>query len=134
MQPGDAATAKNQDFEVQMDRRTFNKLAGMAAIATMADNVELSAEQAAEAAGEVVLQDEELLIAFDVVSGALVRMERKSTHWPIERRPALGISFRLHAPLPNRRDNFVLGSKQRAVKVEKISEGEVSLQWKNLQS
>ena len=117
-----------------MDRRTFNKLAGLVAIATMTDNVELSAEQAAEVAGEVVLQDEELLVAFDAVSGALVRMERKSTHWPIERRPALGVSFRLHAPLPNRRANFVFGNKQRAAKVEKISESEVSLQWTNLQS
>ena len=115
-----------------MDRRTFNKLAGLAAMAALTENVELSAEQAASVAGEIVLQDSELLVAFDSASGALVRMERKSTHWSIERRPAFGVSFRLHAPLPDRRDNFVLGKKQRAASVEKISENQVRLQWKDL--
>jgi hypothetical protein len=117
-----------------MDRRSFNKLASLTAIAAMTENIELSAERAASFAGEVVLQDDELLVAFDKGSGALVRMERKSALWSIERRPALGVSFRLHAPLPNRRDNFVLGSKQRAVSVDKISERQVRLQWKDLLS
>jgi hypothetical protein len=117
-----------------MDRRTFNKLAGLAAIAALTDNVDLSAEQAAAASGEVVLQDSDLLVAFDPVSGALTRMERKSTQWAIERRPALGVSFRLHAPLPEQRANFVLGTKQRAASVEKVSDNQVRLQWKDLLS
>jgi hypothetical protein len=117
-----------------MDRRTFNKLAGLAAIAALTDNGELSMAQAAAAAGEVVLQDSELLVAFDPVSGALTRMERKSSRWTIERRPALGVSFRLHAPLPEQRTNFVFGTQQRAASVEKISENQVRLQWKNLLS
>lgn len=117
-----------------MDRRTFNKLAGLTAIAALTDNVELSAAQAASATGEVVLQDSDLLVAFDPVSGALTRMERKTSRWAIERRPALGVSFRLHAPLPQQRTNFVLGAKQRAASVEKISENQVRLQWKNLLS
>jgi Domain of unknown function (DUF6259) len=114
-----------------MDRRTFNKLAGLAAMAALAENVDLSAEQAASVAGELVLQDEDLLVAFDTGSGALVRMERKSTRWSIHRRPAFGVSFRLLAPLPHRRDNFVLGQKQRAASVEKISANQVRLQWKD---
>ena len=117
-----------------MDRRTFNKLASLAAMAALTENVDLSAEQAASMAGEVVLQDQELLVAFDSGSGALVRMERKSTHWPIQRRPALGVSFRLLVPLPDRRTNFVLGQNQRAASVEKISENQVRLQWKDLVS
>jgi hypothetical protein len=117
-----------------MDRRTFNKLATLTAIAALTENIELSAAQAASAAGEVVLQDSDLLVAFDPVSGALTRMERKSSRWTIQRRPALGISFRLHAPLPEQRANFVLGTKQRAASVEKISENQVRLQWKNLLS
>lgn len=124
-----------------MDRRTFNKLASLAAIGALAEGSELNAKQSglavdtrAASAGEVVLQDQELLVAFDVGSGALIRLERKSTHWMIERRPELGVSFRLHAPLPDRRDNFVLGQKQRAVKVEKISEQQVQLEWANLVS
>jgi hypothetical protein len=90
--------------------------------------------QAAGEAQEVILQDDQILVAFDRESGALTRIERKSSHWIIQRRPALGASFRLHAPLPNRRDNFVLGSKQRAVSVEKISTNQVRLRWKDLVS
>jgi hypothetical protein len=125
---------KMQDSGRIMDRRTFNKLGSFAAMAALTENFEISAEEAAASAGEVVLQDKELLVAFDSRSGALVRMERKSTHWSIERRPALGVSFRLHAPLPKQRANFVLGQKQRAASVEKISEDQVRLQWKNMVS
>jgi Domain of unknown function (DUF6259) len=117
-----------------MDRRTFNKLAGLAAMGALTADVELSAEQAATIAGEVILQDGELLVAFDRASGALTRMEHKPTHWLIERRPALGVSFRMLAPMPGRRANFVLGQKQRVAKVEKISDDQVQLQWKDLVS
>src|SRR6185437_2606143 len=98
-----------------MDRRTFNKLAGLAALATLAENVEMSAAQAAQVTGEVVLEDSELLVAFDPATGELTRMEHKPTHWSIERRPALGVSFRMQAPMPGERANFILGTKQRAV-------------------
>src|ERR1039457_2702188 len=73
-------------------------------------------------ASEVTLEDNSILVIFDSDSGALTRLENKSTHWTIERRPELGVSFRLHAPLPNRRDNFVLGHKQRAAEVAKLSD------------
>ncbi len=69
---------------------------------------------------------------FDAQSGALTRMERKSPRWAIQRRPELGVSFRLFVPLPHRRDNFVLGQKQRAVEVKKLSDHQVRLQWKDL--
>ena len=85
-------------------------------------------------AGEVVLQDGKLLVAFDGDSGALTRLENKATHWTIERRPELGVSFRLHAPLPERRDNFVLGRKQHAVEVKKLSDQQVRFKWQNLVS
>ena len=114
-----------------MDRRTFNKLAGFAAIGALATDVELSAEQAAAIAGEIVLQDGELLVAFDRASGALTRMEHKPTRWSIERRPALGASFRMLAPLPHRRANFILGQKQKAASVEKITANQVRIDWKN---
>lgn len=115
-----------------MDRRSFNKLAGLAALATVIDSVEMSAAQAQPA--EVVLQDSEILIAFDRESGAITRMVHKATQWTIERRPELGVSFRMLAPLPHQHANFVLGSKQRATKVEKISDNQVRLQWKDLVS
>ena len=82
-------------------------------------------------AGEVTLEDHSLLVTFDGDSGALTRLEDKASHWTIERRPELGISFRLFAPLPNRRYNPVLGQKQHAASVEKLSDHVVRLQWKN---
>jgi hypothetical protein len=85
-------------------------------------------------AGEVALEDGSMLAAFDSDSGALTRMESKPQHWVIERRPELGVSFRLFAPLPERRYNPVLGQKQHAVEVKKVSKDEVELQWKNLVS
>jgi hypothetical protein len=85
-------------------------------------------------AGELTLQDKTLLASFDTSSGALTRLEDRSTHWVIERRPELGISFRLHAPLPDRRDNFVLGQKQKTVLVKKLAENRLSLEWNNLVS
>lgn len=115
-----------------MDRRTFSKLAGLATLGVLTADMELSAAQAAIVAGEIVLEDSDFFVAFDRTSGALTRMEYKPTHWTIERRPALGASFRLLAPMPGRRDNFVLGQKQKAVEVKKISDHEVELRWENL--
>jgi len=112
-------------------QKRVQQACGLTAISVLAGSGELAAQQLASA-HEIVLEDRELLVAFDKQSGALTRMERKSAQWTIQRRPALGASFRLLVPLPNRRTNFVLGSKQRATSVEKISEGQVRLQWKNL--
>ncbi len=104
-----------------MNRRRFHKLAGAAAVAAIAEGRGLGAQTPAASASEVVLEDKELLVAFDRKSGALTRMLRKSTNWVVQRRPELGVSFRLLAPLPRQRANFVLGQKQTAVKVEKVS-------------
>ncbi len=82
----------------------------------------------------ITLQDDSLLVTFDSNTGALIRLEDKATHWLIERRPELGISFRLHAPLPNRRYNFVVGPKQHLSEVKKISDHEVLFKWKDLVS
>jgi hypothetical protein len=116
-----------------MDRRTFNKLAGFTALAALTD-VDMSAEQAAAVSGEVILQDDEFLLAFDPASGALARLEHKPTHWVVQRRPALGVSFRMLVPIPGRRANFVLGQKQRAVSVRKISDSQVRIVWNKLVS
>jgi hypothetical protein len=93
-----------------------------------------AAAQPARAA-EVVLEDATLKASFDTTSGALVRLERKSSGWTIERSPELAVSFRMHVPLADRRDNFILGGKQRAATVEKLPSGnQVRIQWKDLAS
>ena len=123
-----------------MDRRTFNKLAGMTAIASVAEGSQLRGQNRGDqgagsnAGEEVILQDQALFVAFDKESGAITRLVRKSTNWVIERRPELGVSFRLLVPLPNRRANFVLGQKQHALKVDKPSENRVEIVWKDLAS
>lgn len=75
-----------------------------------------------------------MLIAFDSHTGAIVRMESKATGWIFERRPELGVSFRMHVPLPDRRFNFLMGQKQRVKSAQQISANEIRLQWDNLKS
>jgi hypothetical protein len=71
----------------EMDRRTFHQLAAAAAIAAIAEGGELRAQSSETAGAETVLEDEELLVAFDRKSGALTRMVRKPTNWVVQRRP-----------------------------------------------
>jgi hypothetical protein len=104
----------------------------------MIESISAAGTNAATQAGEqptasrhVILEDSELLVAFDADSGALMRMVRKSSEWMIERRPELGASFRLLVPLPKQRANFVIGQKQHAVKVEKVSESKIEILWKD---
>ncbi|MGH7951097.1 MAG: DUF6259 domain-containing protein [Limisphaerales bacterium] len=82
--------------------------------------------------GEVTLKNKSWSATFDTDSGALTKLENKSLHWNVEQQPELGVSFRLNAPLADHKDNFVLGQKQKAVEVKKISDHQVRLQWKNL--
>lgn len=121
-----------------MDRRTFNKLSGLAAMGMMSESGSLYAERMdavqngrVNSGEEVVLENAELTVAFDKGSGALTRMARKSTNWVVQRRPELGVSFRLLAPLPQQRANFVNGQKQTAAKVEKVSPNQVQIVWKD---
>lgn len=83
-------------------------------------------------AHDVVLQDSHTHVVFDSNSGALTSLEDKNDKWVVERRPALGVSFRLFAPLPDRRWNPVYGQKQKAVEVKKLSNRKIHLEWKNL--
>jgi hypothetical protein len=94
----------------------------------------LAGAQQFAAASEVTLENKSLKVVFDADSGALTRLEDKTAHWTVERRPELGDSFRMFAPLPERRYNPILGQKQHASEVKKISDNEVQLQWKNLVS
>jgi hypothetical protein len=122
-----------------MDRRSFNKLVGLAAMSGLTANVDARAQlagipQTIRPGSEATLEDEHLLAAFDRGTGALTRLVRKASSWTIERRPELGASFRLLAPLPERRENFVLGQKQRLAQIEKPSANQLRFHWTNLVS
>ena len=83
-------------------------------------------------ADEVVLQDDHVLAAFDSDSGALTRLENKTTHWNVEQNPKLGASFRMNLFVPDGKGIAISGAKQHSAEVKKISDSQVSLQWKDL--
>ena len=120
-------------LSVNISRRIFNKLAGSAVLGALADSRN-AVGAPIHSQGDIVLEDEYLRCEFSRETGALVRLLAKKTGWLLQRRPELGLSFRLHAPLPDRRDNFVLGHRQRLVSVEQASNTHVELTWKNLLS
>ena len=103
-------------------------------LALLAASFSFAAGQTATAPKEVVLEDAALRVAFDADTGAITHLESKTTHWQIERRPELGVSFRLHAPLANRRDNFVLGAKQHGAEIKSLSDHALQFRWTKLQS
>ena len=76
---------------------------------------------------EVTLQDPSLAVSFDAASGALTRLENLSTHWVMEQRPELGVSFRLTVLTPDNREIGVLGWKQPAAEVKRLSAGQLRL-------
>lgn len=80
---------------------------------------------------EVTLKDKSWVVTFDKSSGALTSLDSKLTHWTIQGRPELGISFRLTIHT-NGQDIFVLGRDQKSVEVKKLSAHQIRLQWQNL--
>ena len=116
-----------------MNRRTFNKLAGLATMGALTADLELNAQQAAAIAGEIVLEDSDFLVAFDRASGALTRMEYKPTQWTVERRPALGASFRMLAHCRDAATTLCL-AKSKRLRGRKTSDNQVGLRWKDLVS
>src|SRR5262245_58880752 len=87
----------------------------------------------ATAGNPLVLQDSHVRAEFDSATGALTRLTNLETSWTIQRRPDLGVSFRLHAPMKDRRDNFILGTKQKLASSH-LTNNQLSLDWHNLQS
>ena len=81
---------------------------------------------------EVVLEDDSLIVAFDSDSGGLTHLENKATHWAIERRPKLAVSFRLHALYPAAATILFEAEKQHATEAVKISPHEARFQWRDL--
>lgn len=119
-------------------REMLRKLASAAMASQLsprgdAQGAEPDPEPGASRAASVVLEDSDLRVTFDQASGALTGLMYKPHGWVIHRRFELGVSFRMQAPLPARHDNFILGRKQRATRVEKQG-NQVHLEWTNLVS
>jgi hypothetical protein len=83
----------------------------------------------------LVLENEKLKAIFDYENGALLSFTNKQTGWHIQKRPEMALSFELLVPAPEKRNNPVLGNKQKLVSAV-VSEDKNSLTftWENLLS
>jgi hypothetical protein len=70
-----------------------------------------------------VLANDTLRLEFERATGALVHVASADGAWQLLDRPQLGLSFRLLVPLPQRRNNNVLGEKQPVSSVAVAPDG-----------
>ena len=70
-----------------------------------------------------VLANDTLRLEFERTTGALVHVASADGTWQLLDRPQLGLSFRLLVPLPQRRNNNVLGEKQPVSSVAVAPDG-----------
>jgi hypothetical protein len=144
-----------------MDRRTFNKLAGLTAMSTLATSERGAAmgavgqQNASERdwlSGQgspvhdsdrlypigherISLENEDILVEFDRDTGALTHFENKRTHWSITPRAEMAESFEIYAPMPDRNYSPVLGARNLLASASKSENGkQLTLIWSNLQS
>ena len=87
------------------------------------------------APGGYVLETDQLKAVFDKETGSLLSLTNKLTDWQIQKRPQLALSFELLVPAPEKRNNPVLGSKQKLFSAVMSSDKQsITFTWKNLQS
>lgn len=84
----------------------------------------------------LILENQNLRLAFDVQSGAVCRMESKLTGWQLLNRPELGLVFRLLVPISeDRRNNPVYGEQQKLSHYEISPDGTRAIfTWEGVQS
>lgn len=83
----------------------------------------------------LILEDKEIKAVFDKENGALIELSGKSNGYQIQRRPEFGISFQLLVPVPEKRNNPVLGIKQKLKKTEfSADKKSITFYWEKLQS
>jgi Domain of unknown function (DUF6259) len=135
-----------------MNRRTFNKLTGIAAVAAITgraqgeqrpedwksgkDSPVHDADRLVPVSGRTMtLEDEFVRISFDDRSGAIVEFFSKRTGWDVQKSAKLGESFRVFAPMPDRSFNPVLGARNPVSSIRKAEDGRsLSIVWMKLRS
>ncbi|HUT62967.1 MAG TPA: DUF6259 domain-containing protein [Anaerolineae bacterium] len=84
---------------------------------------------------DIILENDIVKATFNSETGSLIGLKSKMSDWHIQDRPELALSFELLVPLPDRRDNPVLGKKQKVKKYTVSSDGnKVTFIWDNLES
>ena len=85
--------------------------------------------------GEITLGNGNLSLTFDDVSGGLCAVEAPRTRWPIVNGDRQGLSFHMLLPLPGRRNNPVLGERQRPAAIEVDQDGRrMTVSWHGVES
>lgn len=83
----------------------------------------------------LILENALLRAEFNPDNGALCALVSKATGWHIQRRPELGLSFRMLVPLPERGYNIINGERNRVSSVEVSPDGTViTFVWDRLTS
>ena len=72
----------------------------------------------------LVLENEQVRVEFDRMSGALISMRHKPTGWAVQNRPAWGESFRAFMPTGDRNFNPVPGVNNRLSSFELADDGD----------
>ena len=82
-----------------------------------------------------IIENDDVRLGFDSVSGALVQFEYKKTGWKIQTAPELAESFRIFAPTAQRSYNPILGARNQLSAIEKAPDGQsLKLVWRSLKS
>ena len=83
----------------------------------------------------ITLENDDVRVAFDTVSGALAQFVSKRTGWNVQTSAELGESFRIFAPTAERSYNPVLGARNKLASITKSADGRsVTLVWSSLKS
>ena len=83
----------------------------------------------------VSIEDEDLRLSVDQLSGALIEFVSKKTGWKVQANPELAESLRLFVPTGDRSYNPVLGARNPAASVAKSADGQsLTIVWRDLES
>ena len=83
----------------------------------------------------VAIENDEVRVAFDSVSGALTEFVSKRSGWHIEQNPKLAQSFRIFAPTHSRSYSPVLGARNKVASITKSDDGKsLIIIWQGLAS
>lgn len=78
------------------------------------------------------IENDQVRIEFDKKDGSIVRLLNKNTGWEVIKQPLLSCGIEMIVPVPNRRNNKVIGKDQKLHAFVQKSISEVSLEWRGI--
>jgi Domain of unknown function (DUF6259) len=83
----------------------------------------------------VVIENDDVRLAFDSKSGAMVEFVSRRTGWRVQAKPELAGSFRIFAPAKDRSYSPILGARNKVASITKSADGKsLTLVWSGLES